>query len=166
MQVDPVERVRSASKRLAEPVESVTQTVARRATELVVDTVDVNALLDRTDLNRLLAQIDVNRLLDRVDVERLIERLDIDALLNRVDVNGLADRIDVAALVDRTELGAIVATSSATVFSEGIDLIRSQAVGLDDFLGRLFSRLLRRGAYHGPPAPPTLAGAAIPQAGR
>ena len=168
--VDPVERVRSASKRFAEPMESMAQTVARHATELVIEALDVNALLDRTDLNRLLdhidvtrvldrvdvdrllAQVDVNRALDTVDVERLIERVDMQALLNQVDVNEVADRIDVAALLDKTELSAIVARSSTTIFSEGIDLVRSQAVGLDDFLARWVNRLLRRGTAR-PPAP-------------
>lgn len=169
--VDPVERVRSASRRLAEPVDSMAQTVARRATELVVEALDLNALLDRTDLNRLLDQIDVNRVLDRVDVDRLIERLDMQAVLNQVDVNELADRIDMAALLDKTELSAIVARSSTTIFSEGIDLVRSQAVGLDDFIARWVNRLLRRGTARpaAPLGPPMLAGApmlAEPQAQR
>jgi hypothetical protein len=182
VRVDPVQRVRLAGRRFAEPVESVTQTVARRATELVVETLDVNALLDRTDLNRLLDQIDVNRLLnhvdmdrlldrvdvdsllDRVDVDRLISRVDMPALLRQVDVNEIADRVDVAALVERTELGDIVARSSTTIFSETIDLVRSQAVGLDNFLARWVARLLRR-EYAGPPAPgapATLGRAAVP----
>lgn len=170
MRVDPVERVRSASRRFAEPVESMAQTVAKRATELVIEALDVNALLDGTDLNRLLDRIDVNRVLDRVDVERVIDRVNMDrvldrvdmdrliarvdmqALLNQVDVNELADRIDVGALLDKTELGEIITRSSTTIFSEGIDLVRSQAVGLDDFLARWVNRLLRRGTAR-PPAP-------------
>jgi hypothetical protein len=154
--------MRSASRRFAEPVESMAQTVARGATELVVDSLDVNALLERTDLNRLLDQIDVNRLLDQIDVNRLLDRVDVskvlarvdmDALLNQVDVNALADRIDMAALLDRTELGAIITRSSTTIFTEIVDLIRSQAVGLDDFLARWADRLLRRGKARplGPP---------------
>jgi hypothetical protein len=159
--VDPVERARSARRRFAEPVESMAQTVARRATELAVEALDFNALLDQIDVNRvlgrvdvdrLLAQVDVNRVLDTVDVERLIERVDMQALLNQVDVNEVADRIDVAALLDKTELSAIVARSSTTIFSEGVDLVRSQAVGLDDFLARWVNRLLRRGTAR-PPAP-------------
>jgi hypothetical protein len=172
--MDPVERARSARKRFAEPVESMAQAVARHAIELVVEALDVNSLLDRTDLNRLLdqidvtrvldrvdvdrllAQVDVNRVLDTVDMERLVERVDMQALLNQVDVNEVADRIDVAALLDKTELSAIVARSSTTIFSEGVDLVRSQAVGLDDFLARWVGRLLRRGtkrpaASLGPP---------------
>lgn len=156
--VDPVERVRSASRRFAEPMESMAQTIARRATEIVVEALDVNALLARTDLNRLLDNIDVNRVLDRVDVEKLIDRVDVQALVNQVDVNELAERVDVAALLDKTELSEIVARSSTTIFSEGIDLVRSQAVGLDDFLARLVGRLLRRGTARpaAPLGPPLL----------
>lgn len=136
----------------------MTQTVARRATELVVEALDVNALLDRTDVNKLLDQVDVNRVLARVDVDKLIARLDMQAVLNQVDVNELADRIDMGALLDRTELGAIITRSSTTIFSEGIDLLRSQAVGLDDFLARWVSRLLRRGSARpaAPLGPPLL----------
>jgi len=141
--VDPVERARSASRRLAEPVDSMAQAVARRATELVVDSLDVNALL---------GQVDVNKLLDRVDVDRIISRVDMDALLSRVDVNAIADRIDVNALLDKTEFSAIVSRSSSTVFSEGIDLVRSQAVGLDGFIARWVDRVLGRGTRR-PPAP-------------
>ena len=159
--VDPVDRVRSAGRRLAEPVDSVAQTVARRATELVVDSLDLNALLGQIDMNKLLAQVDVdrlldqvdlNRVLDRVDVERILSRVDMDALLSRVDVNAIADRIDIGALLDKTELSAILTRSSSTVFSEGIDLVRSQAVGLDNFIARWVDRMLGRGAKR-PPAP-------------
>jgi hypothetical protein len=160
-QVDPVERARSASRRLAEPVDSVAQAVARRATELVVDSLDINALLEQIDLNKLIAQVDVdrlldqvdvNRVLDRVDVERVISRVDMDDLLSRVDVNAIADRIDVSALLDKTELSAILTRSSSTVFSEGIDLLRSQAVGLDTFIARWVDRVLGRGTRR-PAAP-------------
>ena len=159
--VDPVDRMRSASRRLAEPVDSVAQAVARRATEIVVDSLDINALLGQIDMNKLLAQVDVdqlldhvdvNRVLDRIDVARIIARVDMDALLSRVDVNAIADRIDVNALLDKTEFSAIVSRSSSTVFSEGIDLVRSQAVGLDGFIARWVDRVLGRGTKR-PPAP-------------
>jgi hypothetical protein len=155
--VDPVERVRAAGRRLAEPVESVAQIVARRATELMVEALDVNALLDRTDLNRLLDHVDVNRLLDRVDVDQLLTRVDVMAVVNQVDVNKLAERVDVAGLVDRSQLRPILAKSSSSLVSEGIDLLRSQAVGLDDFAARWVNRLLRRD-HAGPAGPPRLVG--------
>jgi len=142
--MDPVERMRSAGKRLAEPVDSMAQTVAKRATELVVDSLDINAVLDRVDVNKLLNQVDVNQLLDRVDVDRLLARVDVNALVDKVNVNELTERVDVNALVDRTEIKTVLARSSTTVFTEGIDLVRSQAVGLDDFLARWVNRILRR----------------------
>jgi hypothetical protein len=158
--MDPVDAVRSAGKRLAEPVDSMAQTVARRATELVVDSLDLNALLGQIDLNRLIDQIDLNRVLDRVDVDRIISRMDMDALLSRVDVNALADRIDMSAMLDKSELSDLLTRSSSTVFSEGIDLLRSQAVGLDNFIARWIDRLFGRGTRRplAPLGPPLLVG--------
>ncbi len=140
-------------RRFTEPVDVLAQAVARRAIELVVEALDVNALLDKVDVNRLLANVDVNRvldnvdanrLLDRVDVDRIVARVDVNALVEKVDVNEITERVDVNALVDRTELKTVLAKSSTTVFIEGIDLVRSQAVGLDDFMARWVNRILRR----------------------
>jgi hypothetical protein len=165
--VDPVERVRLARRRFAEPVELMAQSAARHAAEFAVDAVDMNAVIDQIDLNRVLdhidvnrvlARVDVNRVLDRVDVNRVLDRVDLDTLLSRVDVNALADRIDIAGLLDKTELSAILTRSSTTVFSEGIDLVRSQAVGLDSFIARWADRLLGRGTKRpaAPLGPPRL----------
>jgi hypothetical protein len=150
--VDRSERMR----RLAEPVESLAQSVARRVIELVVEALDLNALLDQIDLNRVLDQVDVNRLLDKVDVDKLVARVDVRALLTQVDVNELASQVDINAMLQRTDVEALLTRSSSSIVSEGIDLVRSQAVGLDDFLARWVSRLRRR-RYAGPPAPLRLA---------
>jgi len=141
---DPGARARMPGRRLTEPLEALAQRVARQAVELVVEALDVNALLD---------QVDVNRLIDRVDVDQLVARVDVDAILDRVDVDRLVDRVDVDALLDRTEIRSVLSRSSSTIASEGIDLVRSQAVGLDDFIARWVSRLRRR-SYSGPPALP------------
>lgn len=150
--MDPIERVRSARRRFAEPVETMAQSAARHAADLAVDAVDMNALIDQVDLNRVLDRVDLNRIVARVDVDALLSRVDVDALLSRVDLNALADRIDIAAVLDKTELSAILSRSSTTIFSEGIDLVRSQAVGLDSFIARWVGRLLGRGTKR-PPAP-------------
>ena len=97
--------------------------------------------------------MDVDALLDRVDVDRILARVDLDAVLDRVDVNKLADRVDEDAVLERTELRGVLSRSSSTIASEGVDLVRSQAVGLDDFVARWVSRLRGR-AYSGPPALP------------
>ena len=142
--VDPFERQRLADGRVVPRREALAQAVTDRAVELVMSAVDVNALLGRVDLNALLAQVDINQLLDRVDINRLLDRMDLDDLLQHIDLD---------ALVQQTDLGAIIAASSSGAAGEALDVVRSQAVGLDEFLARWIARLRRR-PYHGPPGPP------------
>ena len=130
--------------RLVPRVEALAQAVAERAVEIVVSALDMNALLDRVDLNAALDQVDIDRVLDRIDLDRL---------LGRMDVNGIVERIDVDALVEQTDLGAIIARSSSGAASDALDVVRSQTVGLDEFIARWIGRLRRR-PYTGPPGPP------------
>ena len=116
-------------------MEALAQAVAQRAVEIVVSALDVNALLDRVDLNAVLDQVDIGQVLDRIDL------------------NGIVERIDVEALVEQTDLGAIIARSSSGVASDVLDVVRSQTVGLDEFIARWIGRLRRR-PYTGPPGPP------------
>ena len=120
------------------------QAAIERAVELVVSSLDVNALLDQVDLNAVLDQVDIDRVLDRIDLDRLLER---------IDLNDIVKRIDVDALVEQTDLGAIIAASSSGVASDVLDAVRSQTVGLDEFIARWIGRLRRR-PYTGPPGPP------------
>ena len=121
--------------------------VARRIdVNAVLDQVDVNALLNRVDLKALLDRVEVDALLDRVDVNALLDRVDVRALLDRADLNDLLRRVDMDALVRETDLGAVMARSSGGIATEALDAIRSQAVGLDRFIGRWVARLLRRKA--------------------
>jgi uncharacterized RDD family membrane protein YckC len=108
--------------------------------------IDVNAVLDQVNVNALLNQVDLKTLLDRVDVNALLDRVDVRALLDRADVNDLLRRVDMDALVRETDLGAVMARSSGGIAAEALDAIRSQAVGLDRFIGRWLARLLRRKA--------------------
>ena len=130
--------------RLVPRVEALAQAVAERAVEIVVSALDMNALLDRVDMNAALDQVDIDRVLDRIDLDRL---------LGRMDVNGIVERIDVDALVEQTDLGAVIARSSSGAASDALDVVRSQTVGLDEFIARWIARLRRR-PYTGPPGPP------------
>jgi hypothetical protein len=121
--------------RLGPSMEALAQAVAQRAVEIVVSALDVNALLDRVDLNAVLDQVDIGQVLDRIDL------------------NGIVERIDVEALVEQTDLGAIIARSSSGVASDVLDVVRSQTVGLDEFIARWMGWLRRR-PYTGPPGPP------------
>ena len=130
--------------RLGPSVEALAQAVAERAVELVVSALDVNALLDEIDLNAVLDQVDINRVLDRIDLDRLLER---------IDLNDIVKGIDVEALVKQTDLGAVIAAASSGVAGDVLDVVRSQTVGLDEFIARWIGRLRRR-PYTGPPGPP------------
>lgn len=178
--MDPFQGLRSVGKRITDPVEALAEKTAERVIDLVVRTLDVNALvqrvdpdaiLDRVDVNklvdrvdvnglverldvdRLVDQVDVDRILDRVDVDRLLGKVDLDQVLARVDVDAVADRIDVNSIAQRidldalalhTDLGAMIARSSGGVASGALDVLRSQAVGLDEWMARWVARLLRR----------------------
>ena len=142
--MDPFERRLSADGRIVPRREAFTQAVTERAVELVISALDVNALLDQVDLNAVLDQVDINQMLDRIDLDRL---------LSRMDLNDLVRHIDFDALVEQTDLGAIIAASSSGVAGDVLDVVRSQTVGLDEFIARWMGRLRRR-PYTGPPGPP------------
>ena len=118
----------------------------------VLDRIDVDHVLDRIDVDRLLDRIDPDRLLDRVDPDRLLDRVDPDRLLDRVDVDRLLDRVDVNELVERTEIATIITRSTTGVFTQFLDVARTQVIGLDQVVQSLAGRLLGRGREI-PPSP-------------
>ena len=142
--VNSSERRRLAEVRPVPRSEALVQAATERAVELIVSALDLNALLDQVDLNALLDQVDINRLLGQIDLDRM---------LGRVDLNELVKHIDVEALVKQTDLGAVIAASSSGVVGDVVNVVRSQTVGLDEFIARWIGRLRRR-PYTGPPGPP------------
>ena len=128
-------------------IEHVAQAVAERVVSMVMDAIDIDALLDR---------IDVDAVVNRVDVDRLIDRVDVEKIIDRVDVKKIVERVDIDAVMEQTELGSIIARSTTGVASEVLDVIRAQAVGLDDFVARWVNRILRRRGEDLPLGPPAL----------
>ena len=142
--MDPFERRLSADGRIVTRREALAQAVTERAVDFVVSSLDVNALLEQVDLNAVLDQVDINQVLDRIDLDRLLSRMDLNTVVKRIDFDGL---------LEQTDLGAVIAASSSGVASEALDAVRSQTVGLDEFIARWIGRLRRR-PYSGPPGPP------------
>ena len=134
---------RSAARRVTEQVESIAQGVAQRVIDLVVESLDMNALIAQIDLNAVLARVDLNEVVDRIDLNEVVDRLDMNKLLARVDINQIVSRIDVESLVKNTDLGAIMVSSSSTLATEAIDQGRSHAVSMDDTLARWVSKIRR-----------------------
>jgi hypothetical protein len=119
----------------ANRIEHLAQAVAERVVGMVMDTIDINAIL---------ARIDINAILERVDINALVDQIDIDTLIEKVNFQEAIDKIDIDALVEHTEIGTIIAKSTSSVAMEALDSVRSQGVGLDDFVARWVNRILRR----------------------
>jgi hypothetical protein len=137
-------------------IEHVAQAVAERVVSLVMEAIDMDALLDRIDVDAVVSRVDVDAVVNRVDVERLIDRVDVEKIVERVDVKRIVERIDIDAVMEQTELGSIIARSTTGVAAEVLDVIRAQAVGLDDFVARWVNRILRRRGEDLPLGPPAL----------
>jgi hypothetical protein len=138
--------------------EQLAQAVAERVVSIVMDAIDIDALIERVDVQKLIDRVDVDEVVSRVDVEKLIERVDVEKIIERVDVKAIIERVDIDALVEQTEIGTIIAHSTSGVASEILDVIRAQAVGLDDFVARWVARILRRQSAGLPLGPAALVG--------
>jgi hypothetical protein len=139
-------------------VEQLAQALAERIVPLVIDAIDIDSILDRVDIDKLIDRVDVDKVISRVDIEKVVERVDIAKLVERVDVNAIVNEIDIGALVEQTELGSIIARSTTGILTEVLDVIRSQGVGLDDFILRWGNKLIGRGrkVADWPEGPPLL----------
>jgi len=125
----------------------------------LLDRVDPDRLLDRVDPDRLLDRVDPNLLLDRVDVDRLLDRVDPNPVLDRVDMDRLVERLDIPAIVERANVSSIVGESTGRVAGSLLDAIRRQLATVDQIVGRIAFRVVRRDPGKAPPGPPALVGA-------
>ena len=120
-----------------------------------MDRVDVDKVVDRVDVDKILDRVDVDRLVDRVDLDRLLAKVDLDELLARVNVNAVADgwtstpspsASTSTPSAMHTDIGAMIAARPAASRATRGTCVRSQAVGLDEWIARWVARLLRRDA--------------------
>ncbi len=137
-------------------MEQLAQAVAERVVTIVMDAIDIDALLERIDVDALVSRVDVDGVVSRVDVDKLIDRVDVEKIIERVDVEKIIERVDIDSLMEKTELGTIIARSTTGVASEVLDVVRAQGVGLDDFFARWVNRILRRPLSDLPLGPSTL----------
>jgi hypothetical protein len=88
-------------------------------TEIVLQQVDINALVaaadldvaaSRLDLTTLALGLDLDAVLDRIDLNALIaQRVDLNLLVRGLDLNATAARLDADAVVRTVDLDAILA---------------------------------------------------------
>lgn len=118
---------------VSDRVDQLAHAIATRVVTLVVDAIDLDALLNQIDVNALVSRVDVEQIVSRVDVDAVIQQVDVDAVVGRIDINELVRVVDIDALVRQTELGSIIAKSATGILSEILDVLRSQGVGLATF---------------------------------
>ncbi len=133
--------------------------------DAVIRRVDVQEVVDRIDINELLDRVDIDHLLDRIDLDHLIDRIDVNRVLEGVDIDSVVERVDIDRLVGRTELGGILVQSTSGIATRGLDFVRAQGVGLDEWINRWVDRLLRRKPGDVPNGPPLLVPSAPEAAG-
>jgi hypothetical protein len=124
--------------------EHLAQAVAERVVNLVLEAIDIDAVVQKIDIDAVVRRVDINDIVSRVDIDAIVQHIDINAVVERVDINSIVKQLDIDSLVEQTELGSIIARSTTGVMTEVLDVVRSQGVGLDDFLARWVNRLLRR----------------------
>jgi poly(A) polymerase Pap1 len=88
----------------------------------------------------------ISLVMDSIDIDAIVARVDIQKIIERVDINAIVAQLDIDALVQQTELGSIIAHSTTGVLSEVLDVVRSQGVGIDDFVFRWANRVVGRRA--------------------
>jgi hypothetical protein len=125
-------------------MEQLAQALAERIVPMVIEAIDIDALIDRVDVDKVIARVDVDKVIDRVDVDKVINRVDVEKIIERVDINSIVNKIDIDSLVEQTELGSIIARSTTGIVTEILDVIRSQGVGLDDFVFSWGNRVIGR----------------------
>ena len=118
--------INAGMSRMTDLPERIAQAVAERVVALVVDALDINAVLER------------------VDVDALLERVDVEALVARIDVDGLLERVDVARLVTRINVASTMANTATTAADDTVAALRRTAQRGDTVTGSWAGRLIGR----------------------
>jgi hypothetical protein len=124
-------------------------TVLPPLVDAVIGRLDLTDLvLERVDLRAVISSIDIDEIVGRVDVTAIVDGLDIDAVAARVDVQKIVDRLDLVAIaqgvVDELDLPAIIRGSTETMAAETVDGVRVQSMHADRFVARVVDRALLR----------------------
>jgi uncharacterized RDD family membrane protein YckC len=120
--VDPMDGLRSMGKRITDPVEQLAERTAERVIDLVVRTLDVNALVQRIDLNAIVERVDVNKVVDRVDVDKILDQVDVNKVVDRVDLDKILDQVDVDRLLAKVDLNELLARLDVDAVVERVDI--------------------------------------------
>jgi hypothetical protein len=118
----PQDQSRSARKGVAASAELLAQRLAERVIDIVVQAVDINALLQLVDLNALLERVDVNAPLKQMDLNALLKQVDLNEPLRQVDLNALLARVDVNAPLKQMDVNAPLKQVDLNALLKQVDL--------------------------------------------
>jgi hypothetical protein len=141
---DLVDRWNQSWREERPEVEAAANAVAveatRRAIDLVLDQLDLTQLvLDHVDIERIVASVDLNEVVEQLDVDAVADRLDIERVIARLDLAKLSLEV-----IERIDLPEIIRTSTGTVASESVRVVRMQTFGADRAISGLVGRMLGR----------------------
>jgi uncharacterized RDD family membrane protein YckC len=111
--------------------EALAQRLAQRVIDLVVQAIDISALLDQVDLNAQLARVDVNAPLDQLDLNALLRQVDLNAQLARVDVNAPLDQLDLNALLRQVDLNTLLDQVDLNAVLDRVDMNDVVAIDME-----------------------------------
>jgi len=127
-------------------------------TQIVLDHVDIDRIVASVDMDTVVGRLDLDSIVQRVDIDRVAERIDLDAVAERLDVERVVARLDLAKLslevIERIDLPEIIRSSTGTMASEGVRVVRMQTFGADRAIAGLIDRMLGR-QHQGLPAEPS-----------
>lgn len=89
-------------------------------------------------------QIDMSALIQRIPIDEVVDNLDIEAIVDKIDIKAIVARIDIEEIVADVDMGAIIRDSTTGLAGETVDAIRVQVMGLDLFASRVVDKVLRR----------------------
>jgi hypothetical protein len=92
----------------------------------------------------ILESIDVEAVLEQVDLDTLLESIDVDAVLEQVDLNALLESIDMEALSRRIRIGALVVESTGDVAGSAVIMAQDQALDANEAIRRSIGRIMGR----------------------
>lgn len=141
-----------------EAATAVAVAVTRQAVDLVLDQLDLTQIVvDHVDLNRVIASVDLDAVVGELDINRIAGGIDLDSIADRLDVERVIARLDLAKLslevIDRIDLPEIIRSSTGTVASEGVRVVRMQTFGADRAISGLVNRVLGRRPLQGSNGP-------------
>jgi hypothetical protein len=106
-----------------DPVKALVAAIGAQLVELVLDQVDLTALVR-----------------ERVDINAIAAEIDVDAILTRIDLIALANEV-----IYGVDLPAIIRESTDSVTAEVMTDVRTQGERADDVVSGFFDRMLGRG---------------------